>query len=180
MSNQREWQEVYPLLARDLSSLPLLGVDCEWVTRANHVSPVSLLQLATVSGLCVLVRLCHMETIPQSLRSLLASDDVYKLGVAICDDKQKLLQDYALDLNGCVDIRHLVVNHWQGEHQGKLGLQSLASLLLGVKLDKDWRLRASDWSAETLSERQVTYAANDALVAYEGGIFLYRLVVCLV
>merc|ERR1712029_604425 len=32
------------------------------------------------------------------------------------------------------------------------------------KLDKDWRVSASDWEAETLTPKQVNYAADDALV----------------
>ena len=41
----------------------------------------------------------------------------------------------------------------------------LASSFLGVTLDKDWRLRAGEWDAEEFTERQIEYAANDALVA---------------
>ena len=37
--------------------------------------------------------------------------------------------------------------------------------MLGLQLDKDWRVRASDWAADTLTPRQLRYAANDALVA---------------
>ena len=50
-------------------------------------------------------------------------------------------------------------------HEDKLGLEALAFMSLGVKLDKDWKLRAGDWEAETLSTRQLEYTANDALVA---------------
>ena len=50
-------------------------------------------------------------------------------------------------------------------HTGKLGLDSLASRFLGLEMDKDWRLRASDWEAEQLSQRQTDYAADDGLVA---------------
>ena len=36
----------------------------------------------------------------------------------------------------------------------ELGLEGLASHILGVKMDKDWRIRGSDWAAETLTQRQ--------------------------
>ena len=62
----------------------------------------------------------------------------------------------------CVDLRHLVVRY--RAHEDKLGLEALAFMSLGVKLDKDWKLRAGDWEAETLSTRQLEYTANDALV----------------
>ena len=104
-----------------------------------------------------------MKSLATSLREILASPEVFKVGVGISEDRSKLLQDWCLDLASCVDLRHLVVNHWAGHH-GKLGLQGLAGLVLGVSLDKDWRIRASDWEADQLSARQVNYAANDALV----------------
>ena len=34
-----------------------------------------------------------------------------------------------------------------------------------MTLDKDWRLRTGEWDAEEFTERQIEYAANDALVA---------------
>ena len=141
----------------------MIGFDCEWVTRKGSVSPVSMIQIASVSGLCVLVRLCHLTNIPTSLKLLLANQEIFKLGVAITEDKEKLLRDFGMDVNSCVDIRHLVVRTGSVDHQGRLGLKSLTELLLGVSLDKDWRIRASDWELDTLTERQLHYAANDAL-----------------
>ena len=44
-------------------------------------------------------------------------------------------------------------------------MAGLASSFLGLRLDKDWRVRASDWEADDLSQRQSLYAANDALVS---------------
>lgn len=36
-----------------------------------------------------------------------------------------------------------------------LGLNALSSRHLGLKLDKDFKVRASNWDAETLTNRQV-------------------------
>ena len=44
-------------------------------------------------------------------------------------------------------------------------MAGLASSFLGVRMDKDWRVRASDWEADVLSDRQTLYAANDALLS---------------
>ena len=66
-----------------------------------------------------------------------------------------------------MDLRHLVLSYREPHSgpPGKLGLEALAEKVLGVALDKDWRLRASDWEAMTLKPRQIKYATNDALVA---------------
>jgi len=158
-----DWAMVLPILTKDLTRLPVIGLDCEWVSQDGKSGPVSMLQLATCSGLCVLVRLCNMATVPNSLKEVLARQDIFKVGVAVIDDSKKLITDFGIDVVSCVDLRHLVVKYWT--HYGKLGLETLACIVLGVKLDKDWRLRAGDWEAETLSDRQIDYAANDALVA---------------
>ena len=46
-----------------------------------------------------------------------------------------------------------------------MSLSALSQQILGIALDKDWRIRCSDWEAESLSERQIQYAADDAIVA---------------
>ena len=104
-----------------------------------------------------------MATIPNTLKEVLARQDVFKVGLAVLDDSKKLITYFGIDVVSCVDLRHLVVRY--RTHEGKLGLEVLAFMVLGVKLDKDWKLRAGDWESETLSTRQVEYAANDALVA---------------
>lgn len=43
----------------------------------------------------------------------------------------------------------------------------MSSDILGVTLDKNWRIRCSDWEAENLTKAQQEYAAGDALVAIE-------------
>ena len=56
VNSPEDWASVSSQVRRDLRLLPLLGLDCEWVNRGKAKSPVALLQLATISGLCVLVR----------------------------------------------------------------------------------------------------------------------------
>ncbi len=49
-----------------------LGFDCEWANVKDAPNPVSLLQLASPSGRCVLVRLNMFEEVPATLRSMLS------------------------------------------------------------------------------------------------------------
>lgn len=46
-------------------------------------------------------------------------------------------------------------------------LAKMAEDFLGVKLDKNWEIRASDWEATNLTDRQINYAAKDAFVAID-------------
>ena len=47
------------------------------------------------------------------------------------------------------------------------GLANLTRQILGRKLNKDYRVRCSNWEAEVLSEQQKTYAADDAVCALQ-------------
>lgn len=46
-----------------------------------------------------------------------------------------------------------------------MSLSALSQQIIGETMDKDWKIRCSDWEAPHLSERQIKYAANDAIVA---------------
>ena len=46
-----------------------------------------------------------------------------------------------------------------------MSLDALAKRILGVKLNKSWRIQCSNWEEEKLSVQQIEYAMNDALVA---------------
>lgn len=170
-----DWRDVIRELKSHLTTFPVLGLDCEWVSENGKARAVCLLQLASVKGLVLLIRLNTVGPLPIALKEILASFEVFKVGVAVTGDSKKLVADYGLDVCGCVDLRHLVLAHRGPDegHPGKLGLEALAELYLGVSLDKDWKVRAGDWEADTLSERQIAYAANDALVAVN---VLWRLV----
>lgn len=67
-------------------------------------------------------------------------------------------------VHGCVDLRHLALQDQQAGDEGKaspkkqlngLGLNALTEMYLDRSLDKSWRVRASDWEAEKLTQRQV-------------------------
>lgn len=47
------------------------------------------------------------------------------------------------------------------------GLARLSQAQIGVKLEKNWRVRCSNWEANDLTPKQMQYAANDAHVAVE-------------
>jgi hypothetical protein len=48
-----------------------------------------------------------------------------------------------------------------------MGLASLSETILGMKIEKDWRVRASDWEKREMTQKQIEYAAKDAYVSVE-------------
>nr|XP_043903264.1 exonuclease 3'-5' domain-containing protein 2 isoform X1 [Solea senegalensis] len=182
VSSEEEWQQLWPLMQEELSVFPVLGLDCEWV-KTNGVSvkgqpsAVSLLQMASYSGLCILVRLLPFrggqQTFPLSLMEVLRDPHVLKVGVGCYEDGKRLTRDYGLSLSCTVDLRYLALRQRQAKVTNGLSLKSLAADLLNVCLDKSLKLRCSDWEADELTLEQMTYAARDAQVSI--ALFLHLL-----
>ncbi|XP_060918394.1 exonuclease 3'-5' domain-containing protein 2 isoform X2 [Labrus mixtus] len=169
VSSEEEWQQLWPLLQKELSVFPVLGLDCEWVSVKGRTSAVSLLQLASYSGLCVLVRLLAFrsdrQAFPLSLMEVLRDPHVLKVGVGCYEDGKRLTRDYGLSMSCTVDLRYIALRQRQTSVTNGLSLKSLAADLLNVSLDKSLELRCSDWEADQLTMEQMIYAARDAQVS---------------
>lgn len=88
------------------------------VSVKGRASAVSLLQVATYSGLCVLVRLQPLsggdtdgQAFPLSLVKVLRDPRVLKVGVGCYEDGKRLTRDYGLSLSCTVDLRFLALRH---------------------------------------------------------------------
>uniref|UniRef100_A0A8C6TCB4 Exonuclease 3'-5' domain-containing protein 2 n=1 Tax=Neogobius melanostomus TaxID=47308 RepID=A0A8C6TCB4_9GOBI len=174
VSSEEEWQQLWPLFQKELSAFPVLGLDCEWVkmnalSTKGKASVVSLLQMASYSGRCVLVRLLSFrnaqQPLPLSLIEVLRDPNVLKVGVGCYEDGKRLMRDYGLSLVCTVDLRYLALRQKKTTLNNGLSLKSLAADLLNITLDKSLELRCSDWEADTLTLEQVCYAAKDAQVS---------------
>ncbi len=163
VSSWDDWDQVeqYYDLSHDV-----VGLDFEWVGPR----PIALLQLASSDGRCLLVRLHRLGGVPERLVALLQDNSVVKLGVGLTDgDAKKLLTDFGIHMSGLFDLRHLLAD-LRPHGLKRTGLAGLAEEFLGVTLDKNWHVRAGNWEAKHLTNRQITYAANDALVAVNIGL----------
>ncbi|XP_049626332.1 exonuclease 3'-5' domain-containing protein 2 [Suncus etruscus] len=177
VAEDAEWEQIEPLLRSQLEHFPVLGIDCEWVNLEGKTSPLSLLQMASPSGFCVLVRLpkmvCGGKTLPKTLLDMLADGSILKVGVGCSEDANKLLQDYGLIVKGCLDLRYLAMRQRNNLLCNGLSLKSLAETVLNFPLDKSLQLRCSNWNAENLTKDQVVYAARDAQISV--ALFLHLL-----
>ncbi|KAM5129923.1 exonuclease 3'-5' domain-containing protein 2 [Mantella aurantiaca] len=169
VSKAEEWEAAWPLLKKDIDVFPVLGMDCEWVSVDGRANPISLLQMASHSGFCVLVRLPRLanagSTIPKTLLTLLANNNVLKVGVGCREDASKLINDYGLTVTGIVDIRYLAMRQRRDIFQNSLSLKSLSETVLCYPLDKSFQLRCSNWDADEFTQDQIFYAARDAQVS---------------
>lgn len=172
-SSAEELERVADVLCRLCHETGVLGLDSEWTTVQGHRHKVALLQLAPNANFSVLLRLCQFSdeasglTLPQSLRDVLKDVKIIKVGVGVIDDARKLFQDYGIDVWGCLDLRHALGYLPELGHFPKAGLRTLSEALLGVSPDKSWRLRCSNWEADVLTDDQIRYAADDALLSVQ-------------
>lgn len=177
VSDAEEWEKVWLHLEKELAYYKVLGIDCEWVSVAGKKSPVSLLQMASHSGFCVLVRLPQFiksgHSVPKTFLSLLADTSILKVGVGCCEDSKKLFSDYGLSVLGLLDIRYLALKQRKDLFQNSLSLKTLSETILSFPLDKSFQLSCSNWDAEAFSHDQVLYAARDAQVSI--ALFLHLL-----
>ncbi|KAL3863647.1 hypothetical protein ACJMK2_005395 [Sinanodonta woodiana] len=166
INSNEDWERIYPDLQQECQTIKVVGFDCEWVF-SGHRHPVALVQIATHSGLCLLIRVHRFhKQFPITFKKFLADTNILKVGVSTKDDAKKLCQDYRLPVNGCVDLR-FVLGRVRGIQCPNFGLQGLAYGVLGLSLPKEHEVRCGNWEAEHLSPEQVEYAANDAIIAVD-------------
>jgi ribonuclease D len=153
--------ERLPKIFSEISEHEVIGFDTE--TRPSFVRgqlhKVSLLQLA-IPHKVFLIRLNHTG-LDHKIISFFENDKLIKAGVGIRDDIKTLHKLGKFLPEGFAELSTMA-------RQAGLEVESvkkLAGLLLGIRISKG--AQTSNWEAETLSEKQLMYAATDAWVCLE-------------
>lgn len=142
----------------DIATHKVVGFDTE--TRPSFVRgqqyKVALLQIALPEKV-YLIRVQHTGITPEII-SFLENDKIRKAGVALRDDIKALQRLKRFKPGGVVELADMAK---------EAGLQvesvkKLCGLLLGFRISKS--AQTSNWEAETLNEKQISYAATDAWV----------------
>lgn len=152
VNSEREADKAVPfLLSKDI-----LGVDTE--TRPSFKKgqqhKVSLLQVAT-EDICFLFRLNYIGMVTPVI-SLLSNTDVPMVGLSWHDDLAALQKRTEFKPGLFIDIQDII---------GDIGiedksLQKLYANIFKQKISK--RQRLTNWDADVLSDKQMSYAATDA------------------
>ena len=152
VNSEREADKAVPfLLSKDI-----LGVDTE--TRPSFKKgqqhKVSLLQVATEDD-CFLFRLNYIAMVT-SVIPLLSNTDVPMVGLSWHDDLAALQKRMEFKPGLFIDIQDII---------GDIGiedksLQKLYANIFKQKISK--RQRLTNWDADVLSDKQMSYAATDA------------------
>jgi len=139
----------------------VVGFDTETkpVFVRGHQNKVALMQVALPDKV-FLIRLKQTGITPH-LVEFLESDTILKAGVALRDDIKALQKLKHYKPAGFIELANL---------SKEAGLQvesvkKLTALLLGFRISKS--AQTSNWEAEVLQEKQISYAATDAWVCLQ-------------
>jgi Ribonuclease D len=140
----------------------LLGFDTESRPsfRRDQNFPVSIIQLCGAN--CVWIfKLTDLGDSLHKVFSILENPNIRKVGVAVRGDILALGKLHEFNPAGFEDISEKtkkigIVN---------TGLRNLSAVFLGQRISKSSQM--SNWAAETLTKKQLTYAATDAWISRE-------------
>lgn len=139
----------------------VVGFDTETkpVFVSGQQNKVALMQVALPNKV-FLIRLKQTGITPH-LIEFLESDSVLKAGVALRDDIKALQRLKHYKPAGFIELAHM-------SKQAGLEVESvkkLTALLLGFRISKS--AQTSNWEADVLQEKQISYAATDAWVCLQ-------------
>ena len=145
----------------EINTHPYVGFDTETkpVFVRGHHNKVSILQIALPEKV-FLIRLLSTGITPEITR-FLSTEQILKAGVAIRDDIKALQLLKRFNPGGFVELAHLS----KAAGLEVESVKKLAALLLGFRISKS--AQTSNWEAEQLNEKQISYAATDAWVCLE-------------
>jgi len=167
-SNQRVEKALMTLLGPKQRHGVVLGMDIEWkpTYEKNEHSKTALLQLSN-GEFTALFRLNLLEKeglIHSGIGHLLAHPEIIKVGVSLDSDCKRLFHDFGWQVQGQADLANLpIISRCKPK-----SLQGLMAMFLGVHHMKSSRM--TNWEKDSLTERQIHYAAMDAW----GGRELFR------
>jgi len=147
-----------------------LGFDIEWKPNftSGEDNDTAVIQLSSTQVTLVAhVAYLYPMVLPPFLKAVLEDERIWKCGVGIHNDLEKLNQDFELCCKGFIDVG--VVYTAYGNPEGGIKKMSEA---FGLKMNKSKSVAMSNWEADDLSRNQIFYAAQDAYA----GIWLLHLI----
>ncbi len=135
-----------------------IGFDTETkpAFKKGQKNKVALLQISTLKK-AFLFRINNLDNF-QKLFNILGNSNITKIGADIVQDMRVLQKIAPFTPRGFVDIQKFTGNFGILDN----GLKKLAAIVLKIRISKSQQL--TNWEAETLTEKQMLYAATDAWV----------------
>ena len=141
-----------------------VAVDTETLGLKHHRDRLCVVQVSAGDGICHLVQFPGADYgKADNLKALMADPDVTKIFHYARFDVTTIRKYLGVICAPvyCTKIASRLARTYTGSH----GLKDVTLELVGVELNKDQQ--SSDWAAETLSPKQIEYAAADVLYLHE-------------
>jgi len=136
---------------------PVVAIDTETLGLKPLRDRLCLAQLSSGDGVCHAVQFAAGNYAAPNLKKMLADPNVTKLFHFARFDIGMFRRYLNVECKPvyCTKIASKLVRTYTDKH----GLKDLVRELLGVELSKEQQ--SSDWGAKVLTEKQLSYAAND-------------------
>jgi len=162
----------------------IIGFDIEYISKSNHLDSFNnshnwllcndkdiatcLIQVAT-RDICLIFDLTKLGPIlPNKLMDLLKKDCWIKLGIGIENDLAILSHNYAIGhCAGAIELKNIAIM----ANFSNPSLQVLSNVVLKENITKNKSI--CDWSSK-LNNKQIEYAAKDAIISYNLGIAMLQ------
>ena len=143
-----------------LKEQKLLGFDSE--TKPSFVkgkiNNVCLIQLSTLST-CYLFRINMADMLSDIISEIMENENIMKIGLSLKDDFSGINKLQNFSPNNFIDLQKYVKQFGITDNS----LSKIYAIVYNKKISKSQRL--TNWEAETLTDKQMKYAALDAWAA---------------
>ncbi|KDP44091.1 hypothetical protein JCGZ_05558 [Jatropha curcas] len=146
----------------------LIGLDTEWClpSESNGRQKVAIIQLC-VGERCLILQLCHADSIPLSLINFLGDEKFTFVGKEVWNDANKRSEGYGVHVARTKDMGHWASEKYNDRDIRKMGLKALVRQFLQKEIPKPKEITISEWNAKELRLEQIEYACLDAFVSWE-------------
>ena len=136
-----------------------VAVDTETQGLSLIRDRLCVVQISSGDGVCHLVQFTGDDFDAPNLKALMTDPDVTKVFHFARFDVAMMKQWLGITINPiyCTKIASKLIRTYTDRH----GLKDVTRELLGIDLSK--QQQSSDWAADTLSQKQLVYAAGDVL-----------------
>ncbi len=148
-----------------LKRTKLIGFDSEQKPTFKKNEPshgVATVQLANHTD-CYIVQVKKLASIAL-LKGLLEDETIVKVGINLTEDRRSLHAEFGIKVKATIDIDGVLAKLTSRQN---IGAKKAATIFLKRNLQKSKGISTSNWEAETLSDQQIKYAAEDACVVYD-------------
>ena len=143
-----------------LKEQKLLGFDSE--TKPSFVkgkiNNVCLIKLSTLST-CYLFRINMADMLSDIISEIMENENIMKIGLSLKDDFSGINKLQNFSPNNFIDLQKYVKQFGITDNS----LSKIYAIVFNKKISKSQRL--TNWEAETLTDKQMKYAALDAWAA---------------